>query len=60
LIRHNSIAVDGETGKGNQLFKDIRSEGLLQRLKDASFNAKSHELSLESMSQGQLVNRYKE
>lgn len=60
LIRHNSIAIDGENGKGNQLFKDIRSEGLLQRLKDASFNAKSMELSLDGMSGGQLVNRYDE
>jgi len=57
LIRHNSIAVEGEQGKGNQLFKDIRSEGLLQRLKDAAYQAKSHELSLEGLSEGQLINR---
>jgi len=57
LIRHNSIAVDGEYGKGNQLFKDIRSSGLLQRLKDAAYVAVSDELTLESYSEGQLLNR---
>lgn len=57
LIRHNSIAVDGEYGKGNQLFKDIRASGLLQRLKDAEYTAISKELTLEQMSEGQIVNR---
>jgi len=57
LIRHNSIAIDGEYGKGNALFKDIRSSGLLQRLKDALYIAKSKELSMEGFSEGQLVNR---
>ena len=58
LIRHNSIAVEGEYGKGNQLFKDIRSEGLLQRLKDAEHNAASKELSLEHLSEDWLINRF--
>ena len=35
LIRHNSIAVDGEYGKGNTIFKQLRSEGYLKQLKDA-------------------------
>lgn len=56
LIRHNSIAVEGEYGKGNQLFKDIRAKGLLRRLKDAAYIAISRELSLESLSEGQLIN----
>ena len=58
LIRHNSIAVEGEYGKGNQLFKDIRSEGLLQRLKDAEHNAASKELSLEHLSEDWFINRF--
>lgn len=57
LIRHNSIAVDGEYGKGNALFKDIRSAGLLDKLKDALDKSLSKKLSLESMTKGQLVNR---
>ena len=58
LIRHNSIAVDGEYGKGNALFKDIRSSGLLDKLKDALDAALSKKLSLESMTKGQIVNRF--
>ena len=57
LIRHNSIASDGEYGKGNTLFKEIRSAGLLQQLKDALDKAMSKKLSLENLSKGQLVNR---
>ena len=57
LIRHNSIAVEGEFGKGNQLFKDIRAEGLIDVLKSELIKAKSVELSLESLSEGQLINR---
>lgn len=58
LIRHNSIAVEGENGKGNQLFKEIRGKGWLQRLKDARDLAISHDLSLESLSEGAFINRY--
>lgn len=58
LIRHNSIAVDGEYGAGNQLFKEIRNLGLLDNLKTKLEELTSKELSLESMSRGQLVNRY--
>ena len=57
LIRHNSIAVDGEYGAGNQLFKDIRGAGLLQKLKDALIKSTSDELSLEGFTPGQIVNR---
>ena len=57
LIRHNSIAIDGEYGAGNQLFKDIRSAGLLQQLKDALIKSTSDELSLEGFTPGQIVNR---
>lgn len=57
LIRHNSIAVDGEWGKGNQLYKELRNLGLVQALKDAKLEAKSNELTLENLTSGQLVNK---
>ena len=57
LIRHNSIAVDGEYAAGNQLFKEIRNLGLLDKLKNELENLTSKELSLESMTRGQVVNR---
>ena len=57
LMRKNSIAVDGEYGKGNQLFKDIRSAGLLDKLKQQLNKSVSRDLSLEGLSSGQLVIR---
>lgn len=57
LMRKNSIAIDGEGGKGNQLFKEIRSAGLLGELKDALSASLSRKLSLESI-RGRFVNRY--
>lgn len=56
LMRTNSIAVDGEYGKGNQIFKDLRNLGYLSKLKEALMKAMSRELSLESLSRGRLVN----
>lgn len=49
MIRKNSIDVDGEFGKGNILFKELRNDGILQDLKDGLVSAKSKELSLESL-----------
>ena len=49
IIRKNSLDVEGEYGKGNQLFKEIRNIGLLDALKDGYKRAKSKELSLESL-----------
>ena len=49
MIRKNSIAVDGEYGKGNQLFKEIRNLGLLDSIKDKIKEITSDELSLESL-----------
>ena len=60
LIRHNSLNVDGnEFGKANQIFKDVRNLGLLDKLKQAQKDTKSKELSLESLQSGQIVNSYK-
>lgn len=48
-MRKNSIAVDGEYGKGNLIFKEIRNAGLLDELKVARLELLSSELSLESL-----------
>ena len=47
--RRESIMSEGEYGFGNQLFKEIRSLGLLDDLKDKKFELASKELSLESL-----------
>lgn len=49
MIRKNSIAIDGEYGKGNQLFKEIRNLGLLDILKQKINEFLSKELSVESL-----------
>lgn len=49
VIRQESLYVEGEYGRGNQLFKDIRNLGLLDKLKTAYKGARSKELSLESL-----------
>lgn len=47
LIRKNSLDVDGEYGEGNQLFKELRAEGVLDNLKQSYKIARSGELTLE-------------
>lgn len=49
MIRKNSIAIDGEFGKGNALFKEIRNKGLLDLLKNKVKEFTSKTLSLESI-----------
>lgn len=49
IIRQNSLQLDGEYGKGNQLFKEIRNIGLLDKLKQSYKDSRSKELSLESL-----------
>lgn len=51
LMRKNSLSVDGEYGRGNKLFKKIRDEGLLDRIKDSIRELTSKELSLESFNE---------
>jgi len=57
LMRHNSIATEGEYGKGNQIFKDIRTTGLFDKLKQALKDSISKELSFESWSTGETLFR---
>ncbi len=47
LIRKNSLDSEGEYGKGNQLFKELRNAGLLDALKDAYKSSRSKELTIE-------------
>lgn len=47
IIRKDSLATEGEYGKGNQLFKDLRNNGLLDDLKIAYKKKRSNELTLE-------------
>ena len=49
LIRKTSLDTEGEYGKGNQLFKEVRNLGLLDDLKDAYKTYRSKELTLEHL-----------
>lgn len=49
LMRKYSIMSDGEYGEGNLAFKELRSRGILDDLKDKLEEVRSKELSLESM-----------
>lgn len=48
ILRRNSLASDGEAGIGNQVFKDLRNEGILDKLKDKYYELRSDELSTVS------------
>lgn len=48
-LRQTSLYTEGEYGKGNQIFKEIRNIGLLDELKSAYKSSRSKELSLESL-----------
>lgn len=48
-IRKQSLATEGEYGKGNAIFKKLRNLGYLDRLKKAYYSSASEELSLESL-----------
>lgn len=54
LMRKYSLSIDGESGQGNLLFKEIRGLGLLDQLKDRLYELKSKYLSLES--KGVVIN----
>jgi len=47
ILRQNSIMNDGEYGKGNLIFKEIRNEGILQELKDKKVNLENNEMSIK-------------
>ena len=49
LLRKNSLDTEGEYGKGNQVFKEIRNQGILDAAKDAYKDTRSRELTLERL-----------
>lgn len=50
MMRKNSLAVEGEFGRGNLIFKGIRDLGLLDALKERLKELQSQELTLENFS----------
>ena len=50
MIRKDAIDTDGEFSAGNQLFKDFRNAGYLDKLKSVYKDMKSQELTLEKLS----------
>lgn len=48
ILRKNSLDIAGEYSEGNQLFKELRNIGYLDKLKDSYKKFRSKELSLES------------
>ena len=46
LLRRNGLVVEGEFGKGNLIFKQLRNDGLLDALKERRIEISSKELSL--------------
>ncbi len=48
ILRQDSILKDGEYGKGNLIFKQLRNEGILQGLKDHKVELENKEMSLSS------------
>ena len=46
ILRQTSILQDGEYGKGNLIFKELRNNGILQNLKDKKVELQNKEMSL--------------
>ena len=51
-LRQESILKDGEYGKGNLIFKELRNRSILQALKDKKVELENQEMSLESYDGG--------
>lgn len=49
ILRKNSLALDGEYGYGNIIFKELRNNGFLDAARDAYKVARSAELTLEKL-----------
>lgn len=61
LIRHNALAAEGEQSKGNQIYRQIRNLGLLDRLKDEYIKLVDKRITVENLninsySKGGLIN----
>jgi len=46
LMRRNSLIVNGEYGRGNLIYKDLRNRGALDKIHDAIINCTSKDLSI--------------
>lgn len=57
VIRKNSLISDGEFGKGNLLFKELRNNGYLTKLKDAIHSEQSKQMSLEDIDMKSMLLR---
>lgn len=55
MIRKNSLESEGELGTGNFIFKQIRSKGLLDKLKDKYYELRSKELTLEGVNRSMKI-----
>lgn len=58
IIRKTGLQTDGEYGKGNQLFKEIRNLGLLDALKDKRMELQADKLSLERFERGKVFRNF--
>lgn len=58
-LRRTSIMIDGEFGKGNLVFKELRSLGYLDNLKQKQYELSNKELSLESIKESNIINIFR-
>lgn len=56
LMRKRSLDIEGEYGRGNQLFKELRNLELIQQLRDKIIDLKSKKLTLEQQIVEELNN----
>ena len=54
-VRKHGIQTTGEYGTENLIFKEVRNDGLLDKLKEYRDELTSQELSLESLEEGQKI-----
>lgn len=58
LIRRNGLAINGEYSKGNQLFKTLRNDGTIDKIREKLVEVTNKELSLESLNR--ILESYKD
>lgn len=51
MIRRNGLAINGEYSKGNQLFKTLRNDGTIDKIRNKLNETIDKELSLESLNE---------
>lgn len=54
-LRKTSIIQDGEYGRGNYVFKELRNNGYLDKLKQHKIDLISKQLTLEELSKGKIL-----